>query len=540
MMLPVNVLLLKAWLKEQGPALIGARLKEVRQQDERSLLIDLLTDNGPCTVLLSVLEEYPVLAVVGEDELPAADIAESNFAKALNFHLSGYRLSSIAQQGFDRSVVFTFHQRDQYGQETLKVLRHELVGRASNAFLISERAMVVSIFKRVRREQNRVRRIITGKLLPDPPPLGKFIAAEASADELAAELAALAQREGVEAEDSLEHLFTRRIAGGDIKLWPALEPLLPVEYDFDTLYDFIARLQDGAYTAQLFGLAGPGEANARALANWRGAQKKRGAPRRPLDMKRARLGARLDQLHAQLAQVEQADKLEQLALAMLKDAAEIDEGGEAYHYIVQWQTEHKAWAEQVNPELSMQENAQQLVQYAQRLRRGRDKLKRLVAETEQELVRHEQAPRKAKPAADPLAAHSRKLGKYGVRFLRFVSTNGFLILCGLDDKSNDGLLRLYSTTRHLWLHARDFPGSHVLVLTDGRELPHPSLEEAAVVAAYYSQGRNEREVEVAYTPLKLIRRVKGGKPGQVLKMQEKVISVRPERFEQLKGRLRQD
>ena len=62
--LAMNVLLLKAWIAEQGPALIGSRLRQVRQYDERTLLLDLASEDGPRTLLLSVMEEYPALAVV--------------------------------------------------------------------------------------------------------------------------------------------------------------------------------------------------------------------------------------------------------------------------------------------------------------------------------------------------------------------------------------------------------------------------------------------------------------------------------------------
>jgi|GEM_PF-6420556 len=69
----MNVLLLKAWLSEQGPALIGARLRAVRQHDDRSLLLELAGEGGPRLLLLSVLEEYPALALVaGEQALPGA------------------------------------------------------------------------------------------------------------------------------------------------------------------------------------------------------------------------------------------------------------------------------------------------------------------------------------------------------------------------------------------------------------------------------------------------------------------------------------
>lgn len=537
----MNILLLKAWLTEQGPALIGARLRQARQHDERTLLLDLAAEGGPCQLLLSVLEEYPALGIVDDEAvLPEGGAIEGNFVKALNFHLAGYQLVAISQEGFDRSVVFSFCSRDIYGQESLKLLRHELVGRASNAFLLSERGMVVSIMKRVRREQNRVRSIVTGKALPPPPPLDKYVAQEGGVEGLADELTALAQREGVEDAESIAALLTRRVAACDVKLWEALEPLLPVEYDLDSLYHFISQLQHGDFTAQLFGLGKDGRsANDAALENWLSARRRRGPAGRAPDLVQTRIAVRIDQLMEQLRTAGQANELEQLALEMLRTAAENDASGDAAAYLANWRQEHPDWAQEVSFERSVYDNAQELIHYAQRLRRGVDKLEQAIAAAEDELARLETARPAAapKPAVGLGQAEARRLEKWGVKYLRFVSSDGIHILCGVSDTSNDGLLRTFGSSRHTWLHARDFAGSHVIVLSGGRELPRRTLEEAAVIAAYHSQGRKDGDVEVSYLPLKQLKRLAGGKPGQVLKQSEKVICVRPAMFEEIKSGL---
>jgi predicted ribosome quality control (RQC) complex YloA/Tae2 family protein len=85
---------------------------------------------------------------------------------------------------------------------------------------------------------------------------------------------------------------------------------------------------------------------------------------------------------------------------------------------------------------------------------------------------------------------------------------------------------------------RDYPGSHVFLLSNGLDVAQRTLEEAAVIAGYYSQGRGEIDLDVSYTPVKQLRRPKGGKPGQVLKRSEKVIRINPMRFEELRETLR--
>lgn len=575
----MNVLLLKSWLEEEGAALIGARIAAARQLDIRSFVLELGLEGAGRTLLLcSVLEEYPLLARLEPQQeqqlLPGADsgagsdgeVQESNFVKALRFHLLGMKLLGILQEGFDRSVTFTFGKADQYGRETLRQLRMELVGRASNAYLLSatqvsrSEGAVISIFKRVRREQNRVRHVITGKPLPPPPPLGKFIAAESSEEELAAELANLGRPAAAEEDEGgvadaganpLELLFTRRVAASDSRLWARIEKLLPVTYDLTTLYGFIDNLQRGNMTGELFGLGQDGaSANSVALEQWLKARARRGNSTAGGSAvpQRQELAHRLDQLSERLEMALRSDEVETLALEMLSAADEQDKAGRASQWLTDWQSAQPDWAAQISLGGSVHENGQELLHFAQRLRRGVDKLRRVIDVTTQQLAMLEQArPAKAgaggarKPAAQPgelSAADKTRLSKFGVKYLRLVSSEGLSILCGLSDTSNDGLLRIYGSARHLWLHVRDYPGSHVIILSNGREVPAQTLYEAAVVAAFHSQGRGEEDVDVSYLPIKNLRRPKGGKPGQVLKTAEKVISVRPDDYEMLKHELK--
>jgi predicted ribosome quality control (RQC) complex YloA/Tae2 family protein len=546
----MNVLLLKAWLREQGPRLIGARLRTAHQQGPRAVLLELASEELPLWLLISVLEELPVLALVDSpQELPENTATESNFCKALNFHFAGYQLASISQQGFDRSVVFTFVHRDQYGKETVKSLRHELVGRSANAFIISDRGMVVSLFKQVRRDQNRVRQITTGKALPSPPPLGKFVAGEANVDDLASELATFAaehgieKEQGIEAEHSLEGFFTHRVAGVDLKLWPALEPLLPVEYGLETLHSFILQLQNGEFTAQLFSIDHEHSANDVALEQWLAQSAKRGGGRvgRP-DIARERLGVRLDQLREQLALGQRADEIEQAGLELLRQTGAEDALADSV-LLAEFTAAHAWLAEQVSLDKPAYDNAQALIQYAQRQRRGQEKLDELITRTEEALTRLERTPVKAAPRRvpiDPVKAQQERLDKYGVKHLRFVSSDGIHIVVGVNDRSNDGLLKVFGSGRHLWLHARDYPGSHVIVLTSGQEAPWRTIEEAALIAAYYSKGGEQTELGVSYVEIKHLRRPKNAKPGQVLLTNEKVITVRPSQFIALKEQLHYD
>ncbi|VAX23228.1 Fibronectin/fibrinogen-binding protein [hydrothermal vent metagenome] len=110
---------------------------------------------------------------------------------------------------------------------------------------------------------------------------------------------------------------------------------------------------------------------------------------------------------------------------------------------------------------------------------------------------------------------------------RFTSSDGYTILVGRSDRENDEITFRIANGRDLWLHARDYPGSHVIVRLPKRaELPKTTLLEAAMLALKYSKAAKAGKGEVTYCFAKNIRKPKGGAPGKVLVNQEKSIMVK--------------
>ncbi|TDQ18569.1 putative ribosome quality control (RQC) complex YloA/Tae2 family protein [Algoriphagus boseongensis] len=105
---------------------------------------------------------------------------------------------------------------------------------------------------------------------------------------------------------------------------------------------------------------------------------------------------------------------------------------------------------------------------------------------------------------------------------------GFTIWVGKSAKDNDEMLRGYVHKDDLWLHARQVPGSHVVIKTKGMpKVPSQVLERAAGLAAFYSKLKSDSLAPVIYTEAKFVRKVKGSAPGSVMVDREKVIMVPP-------------
>jgi predicted ribosome quality control (RQC) complex YloA/Tae2 family protein len=112
---------------------------------------------------------------------------------------------------------------------------------------------------------------------------------------------------------------------------------------------------------------------------------------------------------------------------------------------------------------------------------------------------------------------------------KFVSSDGFEILVGKASKDNDYLTFRVAKSLDFWLHAADYGGSHVVVRNPNRleTLPPRTLIEAAELAAFYSQGKNQVKAAVNYTQKKFVNKPKGAPPGLVSLSSFKTILVEP-------------
>lgn len=112
---------------------------------------------------------------------------------------------------------------------------------------------------------------------------------------------------------------------------------------------------------------------------------------------------------------------------------------------------------------------------------------------------------------------------------KFLSSDGFEILVGKRAVDNDQLTFRVANSLDLWLHAADYPGSHVVVRNPNRkEIPQRTLLEAAQLATFYSSGKSQPKAAVHYTQKKFVNKPKGAAPGLVRLASFKTILVEPQ------------
>ncbi len=118
----------------------------------------------------------------------------------------------------------------------------------------------------------------------------------------------------------------------------------------------------------------------------------------------------------------------------------------------------------------------------------------------------------------------------------FMSSDGFKILVGKNNKQNDHLTLKVADNNDIWLHTKNIPGSHVIVKTEGKSISDETIYEAAMLAAFFSKSKMSSQVPVDYTKRKNIKKPNKAKPGMVIYETNSTIYVTP--TEELVARLK--
>lgn len=111
--------------------------------------------------------------------------------------------------------------------------------------------------------------------------------------------------------------------------------------------------------------------------------------------------------------------------------------------------------------------------------------------------------------------------------LEYKTSDGFRVLVGRNNKQNDQLTMKTASKRDIWLHTKDIPGSHTIIVTDGREVGESTVIEAARIAAYHSKAKDSTNVPVDYTLVKHVSKPNGAKPGMVIFVNNRTVYVDP-------------
>ncbi len=111
---------------------------------------------------------------------------------------------------------------------------------------------------------------------------------------------------------------------------------------------------------------------------------------------------------------------------------------------------------------------------------------------------------------------------------KFISSDGFEIYVGKNNRQNDYLTLKFAKPHDIWLHTKNIPGSHTVISTKKQEVPDTTLIEAAILAAYHSRARQGANVAVDYTEIRNVKKPSGAKPGMVIYEEYSTLYVTPD------------
>lgn len=459
----------------------------------------------------------------------------------------------------------------------------ELMGRRSNIMLLDEDGRIHDAIKRVPTTMSRVRPILPGKPYVVPPPQTKQDPLAATATSIHAEATAasgdldrwlvsnylgmspLLAREVVHRADvELENGVSELLTDDATRLATALRDVFqPVESGnwSPHLYEF----EDGGaeFSAiELFSLADRDDVTSTPTesvldAAWRAWE----LGPATLPGRGDRHSARRERL---LAEIDSArDRVRQRLHSLQEqgsradDAEHLREAGEmiyAYLWMIQPGMSELVTPEGItitlDPTLSANENAQQYFERYKKSQSAGQQVPQMIEATGRQLGYLDQLRSMVGLAGSydeieaarlewvefvestpGLTRASRNRGARPAASARrprqYRDAAGLTLLLGRTGQQNDAVTFDIASPDDLWLHARDVPGSHVILRTGGSEPPQESLETAARLAAWYSDARNSTTVPVDITARRHVRKLKGSGPGMVTYRNETTLQVHP-------------
>ena len=275
---------------------------------------------------------------------------------------------------------------------------------------------------------------------------------------------------------------------------------------------------------------------ARSLHQRRQQQLHRSLQRR-LNNRLDRLERRIDHIRDDLERIDDAEEFRRRGELLQSAYGEVDPGAESVTVPDFYRDGMPETEIPLDPSKSLQENIDDYFHEYRRLTAARDKVEerlldtmelrdkiRRAVETVEQTEEFDQLSQlKSQFEQKRLLPRDDARGRKGAKrdrplppYREFEATSGSKILVGRNASANDELTTSVARGRDIWLHARNFPGSHVVLrMRKDDELHSEDLVDAATLAAQFSGGREDTVVEVTYTEAKHVRKPKGSPPGSV-------------------------
>jgi predicted ribosome quality control (RQC) complex YloA/Tae2 family protein len=500
-------------LEELRPALVGRFWGKVFQLSAATLAVDFRTGDGRY-LLLSAEPARPRLHLIARTvrELERASLTPLPFALILRKTLGGGTLRSLTQDEGERVVRFNFSVPTATGEERAATLVAQLTGRTSNLFLLNEHERIVATLRPARGEGQAESEVYSPpprQTAPPPTESGAQPSREPEAGKKSRSATPDVRREGFSSlSDALdrhyqrlddERAFDAHAGSASARLRQQISSLRKLR---DNLTRDLTAHGDAAEHKRVGDLL---------LANI-GTAVRSGATVRLTDFYAEDTPTiELEVDENRTLQEEAARRFARYTKAK-RAAREISER-----------------LEKIEPELAALEAKRAELEGIIAARDetaldafdGGESARKPGAGGKGEATRTKTAPR--------AKASKRDSAEKGRALRRYRSSDGYEIVVGRGARENDELTFRVARSYDTWMHAADYPGSHVVVRARGRDepIPHRTLIEAARLAAHFSRAGKDAKVAVNYTQRKFVSKPRGAAPGLVYLSTFRTLLVEP-------------
>lgn len=553
--------------------ILGGKINKIAQPENDELILTIKNNRTQYRLFLSASASLPLIYLTGNNK--PGPLTAPNFCMLLRKHIGSGKIISITQPGMERVIRFEIEHLNEMGDLCTKYLIVEIMGKHSNIIFTNDNEQIIDSIKHVSAHMSSVREVLPGRPYFIPATQAKADPFELTADILCEQIlnkpaptakAIYTSVTGISPLIAEEICYRAGIDGGvPTDGLSSLEKL----HLSHTFLRIMEDIRQGMFEPNIvYKGKEPVEFASLKLTQYQ-------------DFSVTEFSSISELLETYYAEKNIVTKIRQKSVDLRKIVQTSLERNVKKYQLQQKQMKdtekkdkYRIWGELINtygyglepgikffealnyytnetvnipldPTLTPQENAKKYFDKYSKLKRTADALEKLLQETDSE-IRHLESIATSLDIAvseDDLIQIKEELTEYGYirrkyttgkkvkitsKPFHYVSSDGFHMYVGKNNYQNEELSFKFASGNDWWFHAKGQPGSHVIVKTNGEELPDRTFEEAGRLAAYYSKGRQAPKVEIDYTLKKNLRKPTGGKPGFVVYYTNYSLLIEPD------------
>lgn len=574
-----------AIVNEFSSTIVGGRVDKIYQPEKDEILMFIHRMGINYRVVLSASSNNPRAYLTEISKKNPA--SPPMFCMLLRKHLTGGTILNVEQYGMDRVIFIDISAVDELGQPTIKRIIIEIMGKHSNIILIDKESLkIIDSIKRVTIEMSRVRQILPGSLYDYPPIQDKVNPRNTSYEQFMELLNKEDKNTAVNKFLYYNYLGLSPLISKEICFNANIDidrTILSLDSkDFDNLYNVFSKTMDfvnkGLYTPLYITTKNPDEIKifhsldinqygtenkvfydsmSKVLDTYyrkkdtldRISQKSQSI-RKSIHVKLDRALSKLGKQKEELLDSKDREKYKIYADLISANLYKIPKGLNKIE-LDNFYDENQGKLEiPLDKKLSPIDNAQKYYKKYSKLKNANQLLLQQIPETEGEIeylenvmlaiensteveeldeTKYELIKEGYLKGTDKKSNNKKKKNKEEKLSSpqHYLSSDNFHIYVGKNNRQNDYLTLKFAHREDTWLHVQNMPGSHVIIKSEGKEIPLTTLEEAGNLAAYFSRGKNSTHVPVDYTIKKNVKKAKNAKTGMVIYDNFKTITIDP-------------